>query len=260
MERWWLAGTVAFVAASSPAVAQVQCSVLSEAILLTSFSDNIGPGGITPQSLRNFVCSVYGSLGGGGGVVSLTPGANIVMTPDPITGGGVVGLAGTIGAGEVIISPTLEGTVDVVAALELQGTVGQAGQVIVGQSAGPPLWATPQHKITWEQNSTTVMQAGTDVLLTMGTLSGFQTAVVESVRGGLLAQGTSGSTGVVGLEINGTSIAGCGAISLTTGGEEIGCTSANTITAPGTLTLVVVSTTGTPEGAFATVSFSAPGP
>jgi hypothetical protein len=50
----WLVGAMRVTLAE----AQTQCTVLSEAQLLVSFSDLSGPATITPQSMRNFVCSV----------------------------------------------------------------------------------------------------------------------------------------------------------------------------------------------------------
>ena len=39
--------------------AQIGCTVQTETQILNSLADNVGPGAITPQTLRNFVCSIY---------------------------------------------------------------------------------------------------------------------------------------------------------------------------------------------------------
>lgn len=49
----------------APAMAQTSCTAQSQAQLLTSFSDAAAPGSITPQTLRNFVCSTTGLLPAG---------------------------------------------------------------------------------------------------------------------------------------------------------------------------------------------------
>src|SRR5580698_8682551 len=52
---WALVALLGLVA--GVARAQNQCSTLSQTQVLASFADTVGPGAITPQDLRNQVCS-----------------------------------------------------------------------------------------------------------------------------------------------------------------------------------------------------------
>ncbi len=56
----WSAGVV-LLAAPKAAEAQVQCTAMSEALLLQAFSDTAAPAGITPQTMRNLICSLFTS-------------------------------------------------------------------------------------------------------------------------------------------------------------------------------------------------------
>lgn len=73
--------------ASVPAVAQTACSVLTQQQVLTSLSDNVAPGAITPRTLRDLDCSIVAS--GGGYVSSSIPSGSAVAvvsaTPVDIT-------------------------------------------------------------------------------------------------------------------------------------------------------------------------------
>jgi hypothetical protein len=56
----WIALAVvglALVAASERAEAQLACAIQNQTTLLGEFSDNVPPGTITPQNVRNVICS-----------------------------------------------------------------------------------------------------------------------------------------------------------------------------------------------------------
>lgn len=62
-----------------PARAQLGCTALTQAQILSSFSDNVPSGGITPQTMRNFVCSIPT-------LVYPSPNAPVISITDPAYG------------------------------------------------------------------------------------------------------------------------------------------------------------------------------
>lgn len=57
MRKLLLAGVASIALGSTPALAQTQCTIQTQAQLLAEFSDLAPPGSITPQLLRNFICT-----------------------------------------------------------------------------------------------------------------------------------------------------------------------------------------------------------
>lgn len=58
--RYWIAQAVvglALIAASESAQAQLACAIQNQTTLLGEFSDNVPPGSIVPQNVRNVICS-----------------------------------------------------------------------------------------------------------------------------------------------------------------------------------------------------------
>ena len=54
---WAFMSLLVWLSMTAPSGAQVQCTPKTQAQLLAAFSDNTHPSGITPQTMRNFVCS-----------------------------------------------------------------------------------------------------------------------------------------------------------------------------------------------------------
>jgi hypothetical protein len=140
----WAAGGLVLAAAGSLALAptaaqaQVQCSVLNEAQLLVSVADYVSPASITPQTLRNIICSLYVNTAG---AENLIQGPNILLTPNPITGTGTIGLAGTL-TSEAALGLSLLGITNNGGTIE-NGQIGAVGQTITlaGTFAGTVSWA-----------------------------------------------------------------------------------------------------------------------
>ena len=92
------AGTV-LLALAAPASAQVECSVLSQAQLLTSFKDTSKPAAIGPRQLRDFVCSTP----------SLVAASNMITLSGAVVGTGTLVIPttfGAIGAGHLVANAT----------------------------------------------------------------------------------------------------------------------------------------------------------
>lgn len=137
-----LAGTVA-------AHAQVSCNPnLTESQILNTFSDNAGPGTITPATMRNFVCSVYSAtlpVSGGtltGKLTTSTPtvsgaGLNLsqgVTPTSPINGDIWITASGIyIQAGNTTIGPLISNNTGSFLALSggtMAGNIAMAGNTI----------------------------------------------------------------------------------------------------------------------------------
>ena len=215
------AGTCLLAAAG--AVAQTQCSVLSEPNLLLSFSDSSPPGSITPRSMRNFVCSVFPSTGSGITIVNNT----IELAPIPAD----TVSANITGTSAIPVGSSLTFILDALLGSTQGDTVFR----------GATTWSASilEHTLGYSVPSPSVVQNGTYPLQIVGVSS----AEIDSL---VAWTGGSGSPGfTLAANAGGSGVTGCTALSVTsTTPVTASCTAS--VTAGEQINLIVTNSTGTP--------------
>ena len=247
-----------------PAQAQVQCSVLSQALLLLSFSDLVPTNAITPQSLRNFVCSVPSLANSQISLTLLGAVTGTGTSPITTTFGGIP--AGYILANATGFTASPTGTAlttELDAAIgSTQGSViyrgasgwlalgsGTNGQFLETQGSGSnPQWATNEH---WASVATSsVNPLLTSTLLVIPKVR-YTSLVIDAVDVSVAGTGSPAITLQL-ITNSGTMNCGGTTISASAGLTSAACTSGNTLTANGTLSESFVLTSGTVEPATVT--------
>ena len=214
-----------------PADAQVQCTVLTEPQLLVSFSDLSQPASITPQALRNFVCSVFPHVGTGLQIVNNT----LELGPIP-----AATVMANITAGPAIpVGDTMTSILD----------------VTEGSAAGDQLFRTATAWIASPLERTLGYSWNSGVPVTTGTyplqVTKMGTIEIDSVDA--FTGGSGSPTMTLELEANGTTVAGCGSIVVGTADVTTPCF--GSFPAGTQIEFIVTNTSGTPDAALVQVNW-----
>ena len=194
---------------------------------LTWFCSNTGPG-VTTQIAPGHVI-------GNGDTISEVPGDWLSTT--------VLNRALGITQGSILVQ-TASGV-----ALLAPGTAG--AEVFSAGSGANLITAVPEHFWAWSWDTNTVIQTGTVILDAYTNPTSATIDNVVTVTGGL---STPGAT--VTVIANGTSLSGCTALNMGTLTTRASCTGgATTLAAGSVVSFVVVSTSGTPDGAQIKVNY-----
>jgi hypothetical protein len=127
------------------------------------------------------------------------------------------------------------------------GTAGQ--QLVSGGAAAPNLFATTEHTWGYSFSSNVNVTTGTyPIVITQA-----QTLIIDGVSA--YTGGSASPSFVVAVTSNGTTLTGCGAITVSIAVANTACTGANTIALGAAIDLVVVSVTGTPNGSLLQINW-----
>lgn len=124
-----LLAAVGFLAVAGVAQAQTSCSTLPQATVLSTLSDNAAAGSITPQTIRNVVCSTLPALAAAGQVQAPTTSPFTFTSTVPgtlLVGGGKIELSGDSGSNWYTIGLT-GGTISLLKNSSVRVTWTQAG-------------------------------------------------------------------------------------------------------------------------------------
>lgn len=257
--------------APSPAEAQLECSQLSEPALLLAFSDDAPPGTITPQNLRDLICSVYPS---GTAVQSITVGTGLASSANPILVSGTVTLGptathtvlanltgGTAIPGGATVSALLDATLSnstgsIIFRNSLAWValgVGSPGQSLtVSNASTTPTWSTIEKSVILSWNSISPVVTSTQPIWVSAKPTDIIIDSVDSITAG---SGTPAFT----VQLIGTpgtlTCGGSGTITVGTVEATATCTANNTLAAGGLLNAVLVVTSGTNNPAGVQVNY-----
>jgi hypothetical protein len=216
--------------APGAAEAQVQCSILPEAALLVSFSDNSAPGTITPLALRNFVCSVFPS-----GAINQT------TTVDQTS---IVINNNTIELGP-IPADTVMSNITSASALPIGNSQSAVFDALLGATPGDVVIRAPTGWIAGTIEHTLGYSFGSGLIVSLGTYPVQRVQVSTMELDSAFVTIESGTLAIA-VTQNGTTISACGSIQVIAGSTSVACPT--TLTGKPQLAFVVITANGTPTG------------